>query len=244
LGRGKIFIGTSGYSYQHWKGIFYPKDLKENRWLEHYARYFQTVELNVTFYRLPRASVFSGWYKRVPKNFRFAVKGSRFITHLKHLKDCAGPLGIFFSRVKRLKEKVGVVLWQLPPAFKKDTKRLNSFLRSLRKYKKTRHVFEFRNETWYCKEVFASLKDQNISLCSADWPPFSKSVAVTADFAYIRRHGQGAKLYSGRYSKPRLKRDARGIRKHLKEKRDVYVYFNNDSRGYAVQNALELKGML
>lgn len=244
MSKGRIFLGTSGYSYQDWKGVFYPKDVKPNEWLEYYAKFFGTVELNVTFYRLPKTSVFSGWYKRTPKNFRFAVKGSRFITHIKKLKSCNGPLKLFFSRIKALKEKLGVVLWQLPPSFKADSKRLQSFLKSLKKYKHTRHVFEFRNETWFREDIFRILRNGGVSLCSADWPTFCNDIHIMADFLYLRRHGQGAKLYDGCYTKRQLEKDAKIIKKYLKEKKDVYIYFNNDMHGYAVKNAKELKKYL
>jgi uncharacterized protein YecE (DUF72 family) len=123
-----IFIGTSGYNYPHWwNGVFYPADLPQKKWLEFYAEYFDTVELNVSFYRLPRKEVFEGWYKRTPKKFVFAVKGSRFITHIKRLKDCRDPLSLLLDHASPLKEKLGVVLWQLPPQFKFQKERLEEF---------------------------------------------------------------------------------------------------------------------
>ncbi|MBL7156948.1 MAG: DUF72 domain-containing protein [Candidatus Omnitrophica bacterium] len=240
----KVYIGTSGYSYQHWRDVFYPRGTKENKWLEYYTKFFDTVELNVTFYRLPKEAAFASWRKRTPKNFRFTVKGSRFITHIKKLKDCVESLKLFFSRAGLLREKLGPVLWQLPPSFKADPKRLQAFLKNLKKYKKVQHVFEFRNETWYCKEIFDMLKDARFALCSADRPDFSKDIQITADFLYLRRHGQAAKLYSGCYSAKQLENDAEIIKKNLKEKRDVYIYFNNDTDGYAVKNALELKRLV
>ena len=123
-----ILIGTSGYNYPHWwNGVFYPSDLPQRKWLEYYAEYFDTVELNVSFYRLPKKEVFEGWYKRTPKHFLFAVKGSRFITHIKRLKDCRDPLSLLFEHASPLKEKLGVVLWQLPPRFKFQKERLEEF---------------------------------------------------------------------------------------------------------------------
>ena len=244
MNKARLFLGTSGYSYKDWRGVFYPKGLRESQWLEHYAGFFDTVELNVTFYRLPKESAFLSWVKRTPGNFKFSVKGSRFITHVKRLKDPRQPLKLFFSRVKLLKGKLGPVLWQLPPSFKADSKRLVNFLKCLKRYKGVRHVFEFRNETWYSTEVLDMLKGEGMALCSADWPSFAKDVNVTADFIYFRRHGQGAKLYGGCYTNRQLKKDAGIIKKHLKEKRDVYIYFNNDAHGYAVKNALGLKGLM
>lgn len=244
MSKARLFLGTSGYSYKDWKGSFYPRALKENAWLEYYTKFFDTVELNVTFYRLPQETAFLSWRKRTPKNFKFAVKGSRFITHIKRLKACGGPLKVFFSRAALLKEKLSVVLWQLPPSFKRDPKRLEGFLKLLRKHKGVRQVFEFRNETWHSDDISDMLKAEGACLCSADWPPFAGRMTGTADFIYFRRHGSGAKLYSGCYSKAQLKKDARVIKDILKDKRDTYMYYNNDTRGYAVKNAMELNKMI
>ncbi len=240
------YIGTSGYSYEDWKnGVFYPRGLAANKWLGFYSETFDTVELNVTFYRLPKEAVFKIWYKRTPKDFSFSVKASRFITHIKRLKDCEDAVKLFFKRVDYLKNKVSCILWQLPPKFKSDQKRLSSFIKTLSKEKKKRrHVFEFRNESWYTKEIFRLLRDNNISLCIADWPPFSKEGPETADFVYIRRHGRGARLYDGRYTPRQLKKDAQLIRDFLRKGKGVYIYFNNDAHGYAPKNAMTLKKML
>ena len=239
---GKLYIGTSGYSYKHWsEGVFYPAGLKQNKWLEYYCKHFNTVELNVTFYRLPRQVVFAGWNRRTPEGFVFAVKGSRFITHIKRLKASKDALKLMFERAKPLAKKIDVVLWQLPPKFKCDAERLSSFLRQLSKYKKFRHVFEFREASWFNNKTFQLLKKYNIAICSADWPECSRDLHPTADFVYIRRHGAGAGLYSGCYSDTRLKKDAKLIAKQLSSGRDVYIYFNNDAHGWAVKNAETLK---
>ncbi len=239
---GKLYIGTSGYSYKHWSGgVFYPAGLKQNKWLEYYCKHFNTVELNVTFYRLPKQVVFAGWDRRTPEGFVFAIKGSRFITHIKRLKVSAQPLKLMFERAKPLAKKIDVVLWQLPAGFKCDTERLSSFLRHLSKYKKFRHVFEFREASWFNNKIFQLLKKNNIAVCSADWPNCSRGLHLTADFVYIRRHGTGAKLYSGCYSNAQLKKDAKLISKQLSAERDVYIYFNNDAHGWAVENAKTLK---
>ena len=239
---GKLYIGTSGYSYNHWsEGVFYPAGLKQNKWLEYYCKHFNTVELNVTFYRLPKQEVFAGWNSRTPEGFVFAIKGSRFITHIKRLKDSKHALKLMFERARPLSKKIDVVLWQLPPKFKCDTERLSSFLRQLSKYKKFRHVFEFREASWFNNKIFRLLKKNNIAICSADWPPCSGDIHLTADFIYIRRHGAGAELYSGCYSNAQLKKDAKLISKQLSAGRDVYIYFNNDAYGWAVKNAKTLK---
>jgi uncharacterized protein YecE (DUF72 family) len=292
----RAFIGTSGYNYNHWRGVFYPEDLPQNKWLEYYCKFFDTVELNVTFYRLPQESAFKSWYKRTPKNFKFVVKGSRFITHVKRLKDFKQPTKLLFSRIRNLKEKLGPILWQFPSNFKANfvnIKRLESFCRYLSHhfisslpaggeesgggYSRLRFVFEFRDCSWFCDEVYKILKKYNCALCYADYPfvlvsfcnrhperkrriprdssPRLRSgtqndkkgeiieIPQTADFVYIRRHGATA-LYASNYSDKELKEDAKQIKKWLKSKKDVYIYFNNDAQGYAVKNALYLKKIL
>lgn len=239
--KAKIFIGTSGYNYRHWSdGVFYPEGLPQSRWLEHYTEFFNTVELNVTFYRLPQESAFKGWHKRTPKNFAFTIKGSRFITHIKRLKDCKEPLELLYTRVRHLKEKFSSLLWQLPPKFKVDEERLSGFVKLLKIFK-ARHVFEFRDKSWFQEKTYDILRKHNVSLCFADWPITDMKVEPTADFVYIRRHGAGQIVYGGCYSDKLLKRDTKEIKEWLKEGKDVYVYFNNDAHGYAVKNALTLK---
>jgi uncharacterized protein YecE (DUF72 family) len=235
-------IGTSGFSYDHWRGAFYPEGLAKGKWFGYYCERFSTVELNVTFYRLPKEETFQKWRSETPDGFKFALKGSRFITHIKRLRDPAEPLKTFMERARILREKLAVILWQLPPNFKKDTERLKFFLKALKKYRR-RNVFEFRNESWIDKEVISLIKEEGAGICMADWPPFIDKLPATADFAYIRRHGREGS-YATRYTAEELKRDAQRIRKHLREKRDTFIYFNNDAMGYAARNALELKGML
>ena len=274
----KAYIGTSGYIYDHWYGVFYPEDLTKDKWLEHYCQFFDTVELNVTFYRLPFEAAFKGWYKRTPENFLFTVKGSRFITHIKKLNDPKEPVKLLFDRAKHLKEKLGMILWQLPPGFKANLDRLEDFCKLLKKdyfkeekdyYKKDyyknslerknviRHSFEFREESWFCEDVYQILKRYNMALVICDYPfqlaisekrqatEGRKQIQVpeTADFIYLRRHGATA-LYSSNYSDNQLKEDAQQIKKWLKKGKDVYVYFNNDAYGYAVKNALKLKELI
>lgn len=243
--RAKVFIGTSGYSYDHWAdGVFYPEGLSKDKWLEYYTKSFKSVELNVTFYRLPTKAAFLGWHKRTPKDFAFAVKGSRFITHIKRLKNCREPLDLFFSRVEGLGNKLSVILWQLPPQFKASPKRLCDFIGELKRFKHPRHAFEFRDKSWFSDGIYGILKKANIALCSADWPEFASDVPLTADFAYIRRHGAGALLYGGCYSNWELRKDTAKIKKFLKDGIDVYIYFNNDAKGWAVKNAKTLQGFI
>lgn len=237
-----VRIGCSGFNYYDWKGNFYPVDLPQDKWLDYYANTFNTVELNVTFYRLPLARVFDKWHKETPLDFVFSLKGSRFITHIKRLLEPEDPLNLFFQRASGLKEKLKVVLWQFSPGFKIELQRLRNFLELLKPYN-IRNAFEFRNESWITKETFDLCKQYNVSLCMADWPEFIDDIAVTSDFVYIRRHGKGGS-YATLYSRDELKRDAKRIRNYLKDGKDVFIYFNNDYHGYAPRNALELKEML
>ncbi|MDA8169817.1 MAG: DUF72 domain-containing protein [Nitrospiraceae bacterium] len=240
--RGPINIGCSGFSYDHWRGVFYPEGLAKSKWLGFYTRKFSTVELNVTFYRLPRASTFMKWHDETPPGFRISVKGSRFITHVKRLKDPREPLGRFFERIRPLDGKMAVVLWQLPPTFKADIGRLEIFAEELAPYE-ARNAFEFREESWVRNEkVIGLLSKKGFGLCMADWPPFVNDLPVTADFVYIRRHGHGT--YGASYSRAELEEDARRIRKYSRMGKEVFIYFNNDIEGYAPRNAEELKGML
>jgi uncharacterized protein YecE (DUF72 family) len=155
-----IRIGCSGFLYDHWRGPFYPEDLPRNLWLDYYCRQFSTVELNVTFYRLPERETFAKWYLATPEGFVFSLKGSRFITHVKKMKDCAEPIEAFYSRASVLKEKLGVILWQLPPTLNMDVERLKEFLEALRPYR-VRNAFEFRNKTWINKKIFTLFEKEN-----------------------------------------------------------------------------------
>jgi uncharacterized protein YecE (DUF72 family) len=254
--QGDVRIGTSGYTYDHWRGVFYPEDLPSKRWLEYYTKFFKTVELNVTFYRLLQEAAFKSWYKRTPKDFIFVLKGSRFITHVKKLHEVGPATKLFFSRANFLKEKLGVVLWQLPPSWKKNIERLESFLKMVTKKhgiasrssnarndSPVRQVFEFRHKSWFCEEIYKLLKKYKAALCVADSPEFPMAEVVTANFVYLRFHG-GKILYGSRYSKKEMQEWARKIKKWAKNGFDVYAYFNNDAFGYAVENAKELKKLL
>ncbi|HXX53464.1 MAG TPA: DUF72 domain-containing protein [Thermodesulfovibrionales bacterium] len=235
-------IGCSGFLYDHWKGVFYPEDLPKRRWFEYYCTKFSTVELNVTFYRLPDKETFTKWYKETPPDFVFSLKGSRFITHIKKLKAAAEPLDVFFSRALALKEKLGGVLWQLPPGLKADQGRLAEFLELLTPYG-VRNAFEFREGSWISKKVATLLEKMNVCLCMADWPEFLDDLPLTTGFAYVRRHGRKGS-YDTCYRTEELKADATRIRGYLRQRKDVFMYFNNDALGYAPQNASELIAML
>lgn len=237
-----LFIGCSGFSYPHWRGSFYPTDLPLKRWFEHYCASFRSIELNVTFYRLQKPETFSQWRQASPDGFTFAVKGSRFITHIKRLADPESALANFFDGALLLGDKLRVVLWQLPPGFARSLSRLERFLALLERYP-VRHALEFRHESWCCEEVFTLCHDRRIAVCMADWPVFSAGIPRTTDFVYFRRHGQGGS-YSGCYSPAELAADAATIRGFLDRGNDVYLYFNNDAGGYAPANAAEIERLL
>ncbi len=239
----RAFIGCSGFSYQHWRGVFYPQGLAMGKWLGYYAEKFGTVELNVTFYRLPQEGAFKKWASETPQDFCIALKGSRFITHIRRLREPEEALQRLMERAGLLGRKLSVFLWQLPPGFKADPGRLEGFLKALGPYRRYRHTFEFREASWISPRVEELLRQHNAAFCMADWPPFVDELPLTADFVYIRRHGRGGS-YSSCYSSEELKADARRIRGYLRKGKDVYIYFNNDAFGYAPQNALELKRLL
>lgn len=237
----RYYIGTSGWVYPHWKHIFYPPDLPQSGWLEYYTQQFTTVELNNTFYRLPNEKTFDNWHERCPDVFRYAVKASRFITHIKKLNDIEGPLETFLNRARRLKGKFGPVLYQLPPGQHRNDDKLESFITLLPG--DIRHVLEFRHESWLVDGVFAIMRKHNVGLCVFDMPGITCPVTATADFAYIRFHGTVG-MYSGCYSDSELEDWSGRISRLSKNLDEVYIYFNNDMDGYAIGNARTLRHML
>lgn len=238
----ELLIGCSGFNYRHWLGNFYPEGLPQRNWFAHYCSIFSCVELNVTFYRLLKPATFEHWREVSPPRFRFAVKGSRFLTHIKRLKEPEQPLERFFEGVLQLGNKLSTVLWQLPPNMPGDALRLKHFFKCIKSYY-PRHTMEFRNESWLSEEIIDLCRDFNISLCMADAPAFIAHPPLTADFVYIRRHGHD-QSYSGCYSRQELTTDAELIMGFQDGRRDVEIYFNNDINGYAPQNAFELEGLI
>ena len=233
------FVGTSGWQYSHWKGIFYPEDVKTKNWLRFYTEHLDTLELNVTFYRQVRQSTFQKWYDEVPSSFLFSVKMSRFITHLKRLRVEAESINRFLEDVRVLKEKLGVILIQLPPSLKFDRLLMTDFFALLDPA--LRYTVEARNKSFISDDFFSMLREQNISWCiaeSAGRYPYDE--AVTASFVYLRLHGR-TELYASSYSDDELK----VMRDKIHDwGRDTYVYFDNDFGGFAVRNALTLKHLL
>jgi uncharacterized protein YecE (DUF72 family) len=238
-----IRIGCSGWNYQHWRnGVFYPPRLPARRWLEYYAEHFDTVEVNSTFYRLPRENAVANWARESPSGFLFAVKMSRYVTHIKRLRDLPPSLELFYSRIRPLvgSPKLGPMLWQLPGTFHRDDERL---ARALELLPAGRHCFEFRHESWFVDEVYELLRSHGVALVIGDTPtrPF-QARELTADWTFIRFH-HGTRGRNSNYSQRELEEWAKRIGAWA-EQVDVYVYFNNDWNGYAVQNGLWLKRRL
>jgi uncharacterized protein YecE (DUF72 family) len=238
---GAIHIGTSGWHYRHWKGPFYPEKLAASKMLEYYAQHFDTVELNNTFYRLPIETGVENWRSSSPPGFCFAAKGSRFLTHMKKLKDPEIGLERFFERIDLLRPKLGPIVFQLPPFWEVDEQRLEGFLRALPK--RHRYAFEFRNPTWHNDRIHRILRKHNAAFCIFEIAGFASEFPITADFTYIRLHGPGG-AYQGSYSRETLQQWADRIDVWRKELRAVYIYFDNDQAGYAVENALTLKSVI
>ena len=237
-----VLIGCSGWNYPHWRERVYPKGLPPRRWLEHYATLFDTVEVNNTFYRLPSPSAVAGWVERTPETFVFTVKASRYLTHIKRLADLERGVERFYEGIEPLVRsgKLGPVLWQLPGNFHRNDERLGSALERL---PPGRHCFEFRHQSWFTREVYELLERRGAALVIGDDPerPF-QSHELTADWTFVRFH-RGRRGRNGNYSATELEEWKRRIAAWRSEV-DVYAYFNNDWEGYAVKNALWLRGRL
>lgn len=235
----KYYIGTSGWQYGHWKGVFYPEKLKYSEWLSYYCKHLSTVEVNVTFYRDVRTSTFQKWYCLSPDKFLFSLKLSRQVTHFKKLKVDKILIDSFIEKYSTLKEKLAVILIQLPPSLKFDKSLIHDFSSMLNKNYK--YSIEVRNKTFIDDSFFELLKQNNIAFCIADSAGrFPYYEAITVDFVYIRLHGS-QRLYASEYTDEELMQWANKIKKWDKI---TYVYFDNDYMGYAVKNALRLKELL
>ena len=237
----KILVGTSGFVYDHWRDRFYPSSLAKSRWLEFYTNHFPTVELNNSFYHLPSEKTFTRWRDSSPADFIFAVKVSRFITHIKKLRNAQEPMETFLARARFLDEKLGPLLYQLPPNMKRNDTVLEEFVSLLPG--NLHHVFEFRNESWLDEQVFHILRQHNCGFCIFDMPGLTTPLVATADFTYLRFHSSEW-MYGGCYSDQELADWAERIAQLSKEVKATYVYFNNDAEGFAVRNALTLTQQL
>lgn len=239
----KLFLGTSGFVYRGWKGAFYPQKLPVDEWLAYYSKEFNTVEINVSFYRTVKYEEYARWYRQTPKNFIFTVKGHRYITQQKKLHEVKDSLERVYEGTEALQDKLAVMLWQFPKQFQAgltQVKRLQLFLDMLPKTH--RHAFEFRHESWFNKPTYTLLQSYNACLVFGDSSLYPLKEEVTADFIYIRFHGP-QDLYAGSYPDDVLQTWAEKI-KTYRVTHDVYVYFNNDIDGHAVENARTLRGFL
>ncbi len=232
----ELRVGTSGYQYRHWRNVLYPEGLTQRLWLERYARFFDSVEMNATFYRLPTSEAVDRWRDATPPGFVFAVKGSRYLTHMKRLLDTQEGVDRFFDPVLRFGRKLGPVLWQLPAQMKPDAERLARFLAAMPVG--LRCAIEFRSEAWYAEATCDVLDRFGAAFCEHDLVPRGPP-RLTGDLRYLRFHGTTGR-YSGRYGAAALRPFAEDLLAWRARGRSAYVYFNNDAGGHAVRDALDL----
>ncbi len=238
MARGRLRIGTSGYQYEHWRGVFYPQGLPRKDWFAFYAARFETVEINNTFYRLPDVRTFDRWREMAPPGFVYAIKFSRFGTHKKRLKDPEGPIDLFLERVRLLEPHLGPILVQLPPSMRFDPGRLEGFLRAAPR--SHRWAVEVRHESWFRKETYEILSAHDAALVIHDMLP-SHPREMTASFLYQRFHGRPGEAT---YPRQALVAEARRVKNQLASGRDSWIYFNNDELGHALADAEDLRRYL
>jgi len=234
----RIHVGTSGWNYDHWQGPFYPEDLPLDQWFSYYCRTFDTVEINNTFYHQPADATFDRWREQAPRGFLYAVKANRYLTHMRKLNDPADPVQRFLDGARRLGDKLGPILYQLPPNWKKNLDRLGAFAEILPG--ELIHVVEFRDRDWLAGDTYELMEEYNLCLCVHDMLPRHPR-RVTGPALYVRFHGTGEK-YGGKYRPRRLQGWADWMADVAGE-REVFAYFNNDAHGYAVRDAQELLEM-
>ena len=242
---GVVRVGCSGWQYRHWRGTFYPADMPQHRWFAHYATQFDTVEINNSFYRLPQSDTFARWAGQAPHAFIYAVKASRFLTHMKKLKDPHDPLARFFDNARHLGSHLGPVLYQLPPRWPLNLDRLEIFLQTLDELRsqlgmQSRHVVEFREPSWYEPRVYRLLERHRTALCLHDMEGSSSGKVVVGPFVYVRFHF-GESRYGGAYDDRRLEQWSDWLTRRAKSGLDVYAYFNNDQGGHAPRDAVRLR---
>jgi uncharacterized protein YecE (DUF72 family) len=236
-----VRIGCSGWNYRHWRGSFYPETLPMKRWFDYYAEQFDTVEINNSFYRLPKAETFDAWREQAPDGFCYSVKANRFLTQAKKLKDCEEPMARMMMPVRHLGDALGPLLFQLPPRFHVNLERLETFLGLLPH--DVRAVFEFRDASWYCDAVFELLDRHSAGFCVHDMPGLESPRLATGPLAYLRFHGGGGK-YQGRYRDAVLQDWADWIASEARGGRPVWAYFNNDIDTAAIPDAQTLRAMV
>lgn len=243
----ELRIGTSGWNYKHWKGLFYPDGVAQKRWLEFYSQHYNTAEVNYSFYRLPKPQTYDNWRMNSPDDFLFTLKCSRLITHTKRLNVLGDLWQNFLANAVHLENKLGPILCQFPESFQVDALRLNEFLATARSAIEhsldIRLAVEFRHESWFTKEIYRLLEKHNVAMVIADSAEYPRVDVVTADFAYYRYHGP-TRLFASSYSRAQLEEEAVKMRKCLRKDLDVFAYFNNDGYGYAIKNSLLLKSLL
>ncbi len=239
---GKIFIGTSGFSYDNWKGEFYPENLSKKDWLTYYAHKFNSLEINSSFYHLPRKKTFSNWARKTPEDFVFSIKASRYITHLKKLTDTKEPLKKLIDSAQELGPKLGPFLFQLPGNLKKDAEKLDNLLKAAQKMK-IKSAFEFRDESWFDKEIYDILGHFGSGVVISSSPKFPYHEKITGNLCYIRLHGK-EKLYHSSYSRQELEEIAAVAKNCRKKGIDTFIYFNNDALGHAFRNAMTLQELV
>ncbi|MFC1480447.1 DUF72 domain-containing protein [Candidatus Omnitrophota bacterium] len=232
-----LYIGCSGWNYNHWKGLFYPEKSSRGSWFREYSTVFSTVEINNTFYRLPSTSTFRKWRAQAGRGFIYSVKANRFITHMKKLKDPARPVKRFLERVRILKGHLGPVLFQLPPHWSVNMERLDAFTDILPG--DLQYVFEFRDSSWYDEDIYQMLSRKRMSMCLHDMAGSQAPLMSVGPVCYVRFHGTTGQ-YGGKYRTASLRKWAGFMKKAMAEGRDVYAYFNNDAEANAPRDALRL----
>lgn len=236
-----ILVGTSGWHYDHWKGPFYPESLPRNNYLDYYAERFGTLEINTSFYQMPQEKTLIQWRNGVPDSFLFSMKASRYITHIKKLKDARQILSPFFKRVELLGDKLGPILFQLPPQWRFNIERLESFLKALPEA--YRYAFEFRDSSWFNKQTYETLARHNAAFGIYQVASRTSPLVITADFAYVRLMGSKAPN-QGKYSDGVLSAWSKQIASWASSGKDIYCYFDNDDSGYAAEDAVKMKELL
>jgi uncharacterized protein YecE (DUF72 family) len=237
----RAYVGTSGWVYKGWREHLYA-DTPVRRWLEVASRTFDALEINGSFYTQIKPETYARWRTETPDGFKFAVKGHRFVTHYKRLRDCGDSVARLRDQAIALGDKLAAVVWQLPASFQRDDARLDDFLRTLETWC-VPHALELRHRSWFVPEVAARLRDENVAVCMGDAPDFPMWREVTSNLVYVRLHGHTRKYHSS-YSTPSLRAWAADIERWVGEGRDVQVYFDNDAEGHAVRNAATLRALL